>query len=252
MEEIKLSPQELKEAIDLGKLIGSGFFSRVFTYKGRLIKLDARLYDMLKDSFKVFAEKRVNERYEWQKKDFDSREQLEELEKRQPYIRPRVPEGIVTLKDVDSSIKGISPGIILAPFLDYRKMDQMSKQDYKLALILLRQLFTDVTEMADQKIAHEDLFHCEDEYHLGDKAQHDYNILYKGNDPQIIDMSRKYVKVGKDFQGTGKMYRQLARIIDDYRVGNGLESVYDDDKELTEADLAKLITDFDIEMRRKK
>ena len=38
MEEIKLTPEELKQAIDFGKLIGSGFFSSVFTYKGRLIK----------------------------------------------------------------------------------------------------------------------------------------------------------------------------------------------------------------------
>ena len=49
MEEIKLSPEELKKAIEFGKLIGDGFFSKVFTYKGRLIKMDKELYNLLKN-----------------------------------------------------------------------------------------------------------------------------------------------------------------------------------------------------------
>ena len=81
MEEIKLTPEELKKAIDFGKLIGSGFFSSVFTYKGRLIKLDKELYRLLKANDSSISKEMVKRRYRWDQEDFNDRDQLEELEK---------------------------------------------------------------------------------------------------------------------------------------------------------------------------
>ena len=144
MEEIKLTPEELKEAIDFGKLIGSGFFSSVFTYKGRLIKLDKELYKLLKANDPSLSKEMVERRYRWEQEDFNDRDQLEELEKRQPFIRPKVPEGIVTLKGVDSKINGISPGIIVPHFKGYKSLANISKSDYKRLLIILRKIFDDI------------------------------------------------------------------------------------------------------------
>ena len=119
MEEIKLTPEELKAAIDFGKLIGSGFFSDVFTYKGRLIKMDHILYRLLKVNDPRLSHEVIERHYLWNHSDFNDREQLEELEKRQPHIRTKVPEGIITIKSDNSNINGVSPGIIIPHFKGY-------------------------------------------------------------------------------------------------------------------------------------
>ena len=79
MKEIKLTPKELKEAIDFGKLVGSGFFSDVFTYKGRLIKMDHVLYQLLKVNDPRFSSDVIERHYRWSNSDFNDRNQLEEL-----------------------------------------------------------------------------------------------------------------------------------------------------------------------------
>jgi len=243
MEEIKLTPEELKEAIEFGKLIGSGFFSKVFTYKGRLIKLDKELYNLLKANDPSLSTEMVERRYRWDKEDFNDRDQLEELEKRQPFIRPRVPEGIVTLKGVDSKIDGLSPGIIIPHFKGYKGLANISKSDYKRLLIVLRKIFDDIKNLADNEIANEDLG--------AHRKTSDYNIVQRNNDAQIIDMSGPLVTVGKTYTGPKYMYEDFAAILNNYYKANGLEPIYDENENIDEQKLAEMISEFDKQTRKK-
>lgn len=247
MEEIKLTPKELKEAIDFGKLIGSGFFSSVFTYKGRLIKMDNILYNLLKNNDPRTSADTIKYQYRWDQQDFNNREQLELLEKKQPYIRPKVPEGIITIKGIDPEVDGVSPGIIIPEFKGYSDLGKISKDDYKRLLILLRKLFDDIKSLADNEIAQEDLFRPD----LRKNKDHHYNIIQKNNDPQIIDMSGPLVKVGKDFTDASRMYSEFAGLINHYYRENGLKPIYEENTDLTEKQLSEMITEFDKQTRKK-
>ena len=247
MEEIKLTPKELKEAVDFGKLIGSGFFSSVFKYKGRLIKLDSILYKLLKANDPRISHDVVSKNYMWNKDDFNDREQLELLEKKQPLIRPKVPTGIITIQDSDSEINGISPGIIIPEFKGYTDFSNVSKEDYKRLLILLKKLFEDIKGLADNEIAQEDLFRPD----LRNNQNHHFNIIQKGNDPQIIDMSGPLVNVGKNFKDASRMYSEFAGLINHYYRSNGLEPIYHEDTDITEKKLSEMITEFDKQTRHK-
>ena len=243
MIEIKLTPQELKEAIEFGKLIGSGFYSSVFRYKGKLIKLDKELYKLLKVNDPSLSTDVIISHYRWSKEDFNGRDQIEELLKRQPFIRPRVPEGIVTLKEVDPKIDGISPGIIIPPFDGYKNLSKISKTEYKRILILLKKIFDDVKELADNEIAQEDI--------IGDRRSNNYNILQKDDDSQMIDMSGPYVTVGSTFTTPNEMYKELGRLINEYYIANGLEPPYKEGNNITEDDLSNMITEFDKQTKNK-
>ena len=250
MEEIKLTPNELKAAIDFGKLIGSGFFSSVFTYKGRLIKMDNNLYSLLKGNDPVFSKVIVLDHYKWGKKDFNSREQLEELEKRQVKIRPKVPEGIITIKDDDTRISNVSPGIIIPYFEGYDNLKNIPKTEYKRLLILLRKIFDDIKNLADNEIAQEDLYHTAKKKDSLNPGLYDYNILQKDEDAQIIDMSGPLVKVGKEFTDANRMYQEFAALINHYYYANGLKPIYAENDDLTEEKLSQMITEFDKQTRK--
>ncbi len=247
MEEIKLTPNELKEAIDFGKLIGSGFFSSVFTYKGRLIKMDNILYNLLKTNDPRASVDTIKDQYKWNRQDFNNREQLEELEKRQHLIRPKVPEGIITLKGIDSKYNGISPGIIIPHFKGYKSLDEIPKNEYKQLLIILKKIFDDIKSLADNEIAQKDLFR----QNLKDPKNNHYNIIQKDNDPQIIDMSGPLVKVGKDFEDASRMYAEFAALINYYYQANGLKPIYEENTDITEEKLAQMITEFDKQTKHK-
>ena len=250
MEEVKLTPNELKEAIDFGKLIGSGFFSKVFTYKGRLIKMDQNLYDLLKVNNPVFSDVIVKDHYKWQKEDFNNREQLEELSKRQPFIRPRVPEGIITINSNDSRIKDVSPGIIIPYFEGYENLKKIPATEYKQLLILLRKVLDDIKNLADNEIAQEDLFHYAQNDDSANPELYDYNSLQKNGDAQIIDMSGPLVKVGKNFEGAKVMYSDFAKMMNYYYIANGLKPIYNETDNLSEDDLSRMITEFDKATRK--
>ncbi len=246
MKEIKLTPEELKVAIDFGKLIGSGFFSKVFTYKGKLIKMDENLYQILKKNNYTTSENIIKEYYRLDKNDFNDREQLEELEKRQPYIRPKVPEGIITIKSDDSRINGISPGIIIPYFKGYKDFSKIPKTEYKQLLIFFKKIFDDIKSLADNEIAQKDLFRN----HVKNNKP-GYNIIQKDKDAQIIDMSGQFVTVGKEFNGPELMYSDFANMINYYYQANKLEPVYQEDYDITEDKLAEMITEFSKQTRKK-
>lgn len=247
MKEIKLTPLELKEAIDFGKLIGSGFFSKVFTYKGRLIKMDNILYSLLKSNNPSDSKRMVEYFYRFGNQDFNDRNQIEELLKKQPHIRTKVPEGIITINSSDSKINGVSPGIIIPHFKGYQNLKEIPKTEYKQILILLRKIFDDIRNLADNEIAQEDLYHKNPSY----PSIYEYNVLQKNNDPQIIDMSGPFVKVGKDFTDAKIMYLEFAKLINSYYKANGLSPIYEDNMNLKESDLAKMISEFEMQTRKK-
>lgn len=248
MENIKLTPEELKNVIDFGKLIGNGFFGSVFTYKGKLIKMDNILYNLLHVNDKNVSKDVIASHYKWGKQDFNNREQLEMLSQKQDKIRPKVPEGIITIKSDDPKIDGISPGIIIPHFIDYQSLGNISKTEYRQLLILLRKVFDDIKSLADNEIAQEDLFTRSKH---PDEMSH-YNIIQKGNDAQIIDMSGPLVKVGKDYENPNKMYTDFANLINYYNEINGLDKVYQEDDNITEDKLNIMLNEFEKQTNNKK
>lgn len=244
MEEVKLTPKELKEAIDFGKLIGHGFFGSVFTYKGKLIKLDKKLYRYLKKANPYDATRKVMEYYYYKvKEDFNDRDQIEELSKRQSNVRTRLPEGIISFKDVNSHVNGLSPGIVIPYFKGYENIKKISKDDYKRILITLRTIFDDIRNLADNEIAQEDI--------TGGNFLSDPNILQKDDDAQLIDMSGEFVTVGSTFTTPIEMYKDFAKLIYQYYKASGLKEPYPINNEITEDKLAEIITEFEKQTRKR-
>ncbi len=251
MKEIKLTPEELKASIDTGKFVGEGSEGCLFTYKGRIIKLDSVLYGHLKGNHPVFAHDNIKDHFRYRTKDFNDREQLEQLAKRQSKIRPRVPEGIITIKDPDSAINDRSPGILITPFLDYEMIGKVPIEDQKRLLVLLKKVYNDIRELADNEIAHEDLFDARPRG-INNPDYNHYNILQRKYDSQIIDLSGQFIKVGKDFTGPNKMYLDIANLINYYRKLYNLEPLYVKDKKITEDKLRIMLNEFEKEIKSKR
>ena len=210
MKELKVSPEELKNIIDNSKMLGKGFFGTVFTYKDKLIKLDNNLYNLLKINDPIFSKEVIEDYYKYSDKreDFNSRDQIEYLSNQQKYVKyTKLPEGIVTLKNVNSKINGISPGIIIPYHKDHQKLEYLSKKDYQKVLIILKNLLLAVKELADNKIAQEDLVEA------NSQNKHKYNVMYKDTTPQIIDLSGDFIMEGDYFINAKEMYNQLGHII---------------------------------------
>ncbi len=235
MRELKVSPEELKNIIDNGKTLGKGFFGTVFTYKDKLIKLDNSLYNLLKINDPILAREVVEDHYKFpdQREDFNNRDQIEYLSGMQKNIKlTKLPEGIVTLKDVNSKINGISPGIIIPYHMNHQKLEKLSKKDYQKVLIILKNLLLAVRELADNRIAQEDLIEA------NSKNKHKYNVMYKDTTPQIIDLSGDLVAEGDYFINAKEMYKQLGSIIFDFADETNIKRVdlssFEENKELLE------------------
>lgn len=218
MEEIKMSPKELRMAIDNGKVLGQGMFGTVFTYKDKLIKLDKQLYSLLKGNHLSNFDWVIEHVYKYYQDDFNNRNQIEELVKRQPNVTlTKLPTGIVTLTDVNPRFMGISPGIIIPYHKDHENIKMLDAKDYKKLLTILKKLLLAVKELADNEISQEDLIT------MHSYRPSDYNVLYKGDTPQIIDLSGELIKTGKEFTDAKIMYYGLGNIILDYFKLNDLE-----------------------------
>ena len=235
MKEVKVSPEELKNIIDNSKIIGSGFFGTVFTYKDHLIKLDKSLFKLLDINDIRFAKELIEDHYKYsdQREDFNDRDQIEYLSNHQKDIKyTKLPEGIVTLKDVNSKVNGISPGIIIPYHKDHQKLEKLSKKDYQKVLIVLKNLLLAVKELADNRIAQEDLIEA------NSKNKHKYNVMYKDTTPQIIDLSGDLVAEGEYFINAKEMYRGLGDIIFDFADETNIKRVdlssFEENKELLE------------------
>lgn len=253
MEEVNVSPKELKEIVENGKFIGEGYYGSVITYQCRLLKLDRKLFYKLKESSINRSNYVVEEYYADDIKDFQDRNQIEELVKKQKDITlTKLPEGIVTLKDVSSRINGISPGIIIPHHLGHEKLEKLDPKEHTRVLTILKKLLIAIKELADNKISQEDII----QYNEFDIIQRQLNILYKNDTPQIIDMSGFFVKVGDKFRNAENMYRDLSNVILDYFYLNGLSSSFYREKATTyeenEEILKELERQFEYHDRNKK
>ena len=135
MEELKLTPSELKKIIDDSKMIGSGFFGTTFEYNGDLIKLDNNLYSLLRANDPILAEHVFKDRYRWDREPFANPEQIATLASKQKDITlTKLPKGIV-------KVDGIIPGIIIPYHRNHQGLEKLPPNDYKRLLIILRKLF---------------------------------------------------------------------------------------------------------------
>ena len=248
MEEIKMSPKNLKEAIDNGKLIGSGFLGAIFEYKDKLIKLDKTLYDLLKINDSSFARDVIDDKYKYMKNDFNDRNQLEYLFSKQKDVKlTKLPTGIITLTDVDTRNIGISPGILIPYHRNHDKLETLSRDEYKKVLIILRKLLEAVRELADNKIAQEDFV----QYNRFDNNARGYNVMYKDTTPEIIDLSGEMIKAGTDFVDAKEMYRSLGNLVFDYFYFNKLESPYKENKVENDKQVSIMLDEFENQTKGK-
>ena len=238
MEEIRLSPDDLKELISKKDILGYGAFGIVIPYHDRLIKLDKYLYYLIKNNRLISSNKIIEDYYQRNIRNFQDPKQIEYLNmKQKAVIMTKLPLGIVTLKDVDSNLLGTRPGVIIPYHKNYEKLENLSLNDYKKILIILKKLLLAVKELEENKISQEDFVHYGKNWSIDNR---NYNILYKDDTPEIIDICGIFVKAGDQFTSARLMYRALSDVFLDYyslyKIPNPLEKImittYDENEEL--------------------
>ena len=221
MEKLKVSPMELKQIVDSGIKVGEGSYGSVFTYQDRLIKLDKILYNLLKNHTSCECDKVVNYRYIGGREDFNSPEQIEKLFNMQNRVKlTKLPLGIVTLKDVDCKNMNLCSGIIIPYLKEYSMLECLPKNDLAKVLKVLKNLLLEVRELDDNGIYQKDM------YHLDGKGGTGYNIMYKGINPQIVDMSGEDVTIDGNKVDRMTMYIELGNVIIDFLEFNGIIPPY--------------------------
>lgn len=221
MEEVYVSPYDLKKLIDNGKMVGEGYYGCVFTYQNRLIKLDKILYHLLKENSIEDCDKKVYYRYLGGRENFDDPKQIEVLTKLQSKVkRTKLPEGIIRLKDVDYQNMHLTPGTIIPYHANHLNLDCFPKHDTINILKLLKELLLCTRELEDNGIAQEDM------YHPTVEGKSTYNILYKENIPQYIDMSGPNVLCGDNYKDARCMYLELGNVIHDFFKYNDFVASY--------------------------
>lgn len=234
MDEIKCTPKELKDIITNSKLIGRGFFSKVFLYDGVLFKLDGSLYDLLKVNYKCFSDEVFEQRYHYDKTDFADLNHIKELaEKQKDITLTKLPKGIVKVNDRIS-------GVILPYHKDYKDASLLSLKDYRDLLTVLKNLLLALKELAENRITQEDLY-C-DEYR--DKPLR--NVVYNNNfDTQIIDLdSSHFVKIGSKYIDSSKMADSFKNVIFGYYGLYNLENSKPKKEYKTIDDCVELLEEF--------
>lgn len=241
MEELKLTPSELRELTKNSKLIGRGFFGSVFKYKDRLIKLDSVLYSLLNGSDASLADKVFSDHYRYSREDFADVSQIETLAGKQKDITlTKMPLGVVR---VDSRV----PGVIIPYHEGYQDLEKMSPTDYKKLLVILKKLLLAVQELADNEISHADLIHRSQE----SRQKMAYNVMYKDETPQIVDLEGQLITCGKHFKDAKEMYNELGRVVLSYFKANKLPIEVTGEDITDEAKARGLINELENRVRGK-
>ncbi len=248
MEEINLTAKELKDIIDNNKLLGTGNYGAVIEYGNQLLKIDIDLYKKLKGKNFYNIDYNICEHYKYYyDKDFQDRNQIEDLVRRQKDVKlTQLPRGIVTLKSDSKDINGISPGIIIYYHKNYKKLESLDPRDCKKVLIILKKILREIEELEENKISQTDLIHYED-YEI---EKRNTNILYKGDNPEIIDTSGFFVRSGDKFISACDMYRDFSNIILDYFYFNHLKAPVIREKVTTYNEDYDLIKEFEERTRK--
>lgn len=201
MQILEFNPIELKEAIDEGRIISdAGFQGVVFLHGNRLLKLHKELFHYLKINSKDFANSTFEEIYRWNKDPFVEIEQIEYLQQRQKDIK---------LTDFDQGVVKVNEqvcGTILTPHLDYQDLTKIEIFNSKTLLKILINILNAIKELEQNQISHLDLA-------KGEKNQEPtLNILYKGTDIKLCDLSGNFITYGSEFNSEG-MYQEYAQVI---------------------------------------
>ena len=188
MEILKFNVNELKDAIDDGKLISdSGFSGSIFLHGEKLLKLDQNLYHYLRINSKTFAKKIFERTYRYNDKPFVNKELIEYLLSKQANIH---------LTDFDLGIVYVNEricGSILTPHLDYQDLTTYSAKDNVTLLKILKNLLL-VAKREKNK-------------------EPTLNVLYKDTDIKLCDLSDdRFITYGKNFNPE-EMYTEYKYVI---------------------------------------
>ena len=231
MEIIDVNAFEMKDMIEEGTLISDkGFSGAIFLHDSTLIKLSKRLYQDLKVNSRTFAERRFKDIYRFEKKPFVEKEQIEFLQEKQKDIH---------LTDFDKGIVSVNDlicGTILTPHLDYQDLTDIDLHDKKTLLIILGNILKAIKELEKNGISHLDLAKGES----GKKPT--LNILHKGTDIKLCDLSGKYITYNDGFDPVG-MYQEYSivfNILMQKLYGKNIEQVNIENYEQATEKLAKL------------
>jgi len=205
MEILNFNPEDLKKYIDEGTLISdSGFTSAVFANGSRVIKLQKELYKHLQVNNICFANSVVRDHYRWSQTPFVEKEQIEYLQEKQKDIQlTTFDKGIVTINNKGQEI---ICGVILNNLLDYKDLTDIELKDISTLLKILSNILKAIKELDDNKISHLDLAK-----QISGK-QPTLNILYKGTDIELCDLSGEFITYGDNFNPS-EMYLQYAKVI---------------------------------------
>ena len=204
MELLEFNPTTLKDYIEEGTLVSDkGFSSTVFLHGNSLIKLYKRLYQDLKVNSRNLAERRFNDIYRWGKRPFVNPDQIEYLSSIQPHIH---------LTDFDKGIVKVNDqvcGVILTNHLDYQDLTNIEGNNKKQILTILKNILLSLKELEQNGISHLDLAMAE----RGKKPT--LNVLYKGEDTKLCDLSGKFITYGEDFDPYTmyEEYREVVKIL---------------------------------------
>ena len=202
MEILKFNVNELKDAIDNGKLISdSGFSGSIFLHGEKLLKLDQNLYHYLRINSKTFAKKIFERTYRYNDKPFVNKELIEYLLSKQANIH---------LTDFDLGIVYVNEricGSILTPHLDYQDLTTYSAKDNVTLLKILKNLLLALRELDLNQISHLDLANGEK------NKEPTLNVLYKDTDIKLCDLSDdRFITYGKNFNPE-EMYTEYKYVI---------------------------------------
>ena len=210
MEELRLTCKELKNIFNESKVIGNGYFGIVLDYHDKLYKIDNCLYKKATYSDMYLFKNNVEKYYEYGD-NFNDPKQIELLTNIQNNVKlTKLPKGIITIKDINNEKVC---GIILPYHKGYENLDKFPLSHKKDLLIILKKLLLAAKELENNQISQEDFAGYATD---GDIYKRNYNVLYKGLDVQIIDMSGKLVKVQDEYLSSCNMYRSLSNILIDY------------------------------------
>ena len=201
MEILKYNPFEMKDVIDNSKLVSDkGFSGSIILHDKKLLKIQKKFYQDLKVNSRIFAEKRFNDVYRWDKRPYVEPDQIKYLCSIQKNIH---------LTDFDKGIVMVNDqvcGTILTPHLDYQDLTDLETNNPKTILILLKNILNSLKELENYHISHLDLAMAE----RGQKPT--LNILYKENDIKLCDLSGRYITYKDNFDREG-MYQEFSQVI---------------------------------------